>query len=276
MQRENTTLRIDVGEVLSSKNSKLAKIIPNFVIAFLKRLVHQDEINDLLERAGHKEGAEFIQAALERLRISYTDSGFDKLDKSGRYIFASNHPLGGLDGMILIKLITEKFGSVKVLGNDLICHIKPISSLFVPVNKHGMQNRTIISEMNSVFESDIPVLYFPAGLCSRKKSGKICDLPWHKSFVSYALKFGRDIVPVHFSGKNSNRFYRSANIRTALGIKFNYEMLLLPDEMFRQKGRSFEIKAGVPITYDNLKNSNKSASQWAEDIKQETYKLSTL
>lgn len=267
-------LRVDVSEVLRSKNSKMAKIIPNFVIRLLKRLIHEDEINKLLGNAGHLQGKQFVKEALRELNISYEVSGTENIDPEKRYIFVSNHPLGGLDGMVLIKMLSEAAGPLKVIGNDLLASVKPLSNLFVPVNKHGAQTKDVLRRMNEIFTSGYNALFFPAGLCSRKKRGVICDLKWQKSFINFAIKYKTDIIPIFFSGRNSATFYRAANIRTALGIKFNYEMLLLPHEMFKQRNNHFEIIIGKPIAYTTL-SASQTAAYWADAIKQETYKLNS-
>jgi putative hemolysin len=272
MTVENKQLRVDVAEVLRSKNERLAKIIPNFLINLLKRIIHQNEINEMLAESGNLEGVEFIKSALGKLNVSYKVKGLEKLEDGKSYIFASNHPLGGLDGMILIEVLGNKFGTLKVIGNDLLYSLEPLKNTFIPVNKHGRQNRDTLTNLNSIFESNSSVLFFPAGLCSRKKKGVIVDLPWHKTYVSYAIKYKRDIVPIFFSGKNSDFFYNSANFRTFLGIKFNYEMLLLPHEMFKQRNNSFEITIGEPIKHEKLKNEHTPAF-WADEIKKETYNL---
>ncbi len=272
MTVENKLLRIDVGEVLRSKNERLAKIIPNFLINILKRIIHQNEINEILAQAGNLHGLEFIDKALRTHNITYQVQGLENLDVTKKFIFASNHPLGGLDGMVLIEILESKFGKLKVLGNDLLNSIKPLEDIFVPVNKHGKQNKIIIEQINDIFESGAQVLFFPAGLCSRKKRGVVMDLHWHKSFVNLALKHKRDIVPIYFSGENSSLFYNAANLRTSLGIKFNYEMLLLPHEMFKQKNNSFKITIGKPISHEEIGLKN-NAAWWAEEIKKETYKL---
>lgn len=272
MTVENTPQKVDVAEVLHSKNERLAKIIPNFIINLLKRIIHQNEINEMLSETGNLTGVDFIGKALKKLNVSYSVKGMENLEEGKKYIFVSNHPLGGLDGMVLIEILGGKYGSIKVIGNDLLYSLQPLKDTFVPVNKHGRQNKETITNLNSIFESESPVLFFPAGLCSRKKKGVIMDLHWHKTYVSFAIKHKRDIVPIYFSGKNSESFYRAANLRTFLRIKFNYEMLLLPHEMFKQKNKSFEITIGKPIFYEVLKSQHTPA-YWAEEIKKETYKL---
>ncbi|MDR1886734.1 MAG: 1-acyl-sn-glycerol-3-phosphate acyltransferase [Prevotellaceae bacterium] len=245
---------VDLDKTFYEKNPKLYKMLPKFVMNYLKRIVHQDEVNEILTSYGYEHrGLSFNRKVLEHLNIGYeTEHGENLPPKDGRYIFASNHPLGGLDGIILIDLIGEHYGNVKFVVNDLLMYLTPLRDVFVPVNKHGRQSTNYAVMMDELYSSDTQVLYFPAGLCSRKIKGEIIDLAWKKSFVSKAIKYKRDVVPVYFDGRNSGFFYNIANIRKSLGIKANIEMLYLADEMFRQKNARFTVKAGKSISYRDL------------------------
>lgn len=244
--------QIDVYKVISDKSAKTARRIPKFVINYLRRTIHEEEINEILREYADLEGVDFVRAALKHLDISYHSVGLDKLDPKGRYVFASNHPFGGLDGLMLADEVISKFGDAKIVVNDLLMNLDPIRGLFVPVNKHGRQNEGSVNAFNDAFASDVPIITFPAGLCSRRKKGVVCDLEWKSNFVRKAVQSHRDIVPVFFDGKLSNRFYRLANARTFFGVKVNIEMLYLVDEMFRQRGSDFEIVFGEPVPYGTL------------------------
>lgn len=263
---------IDLEAVIAAKNPKLAKAIPSFVINYLKRIIHQDEINEILTNYAHLRDAEFIEATLGYLRISYNVFGKENIPSSGRYIFVSNHPLGGLDGIVFINELSKYFKNVKFPVNDILTNIDNLSGIFLPVNKHGAQGREAAKILEETYASDCQILYFPAGLCSRKKRGIIMDLKWHKSFLTKAIQHKRDIVPVYFSGRNSNFFYNLANLRTSLGIKSNFEMLYLPDEMFSQKGKEISIVFGKPIPWQTFDNS-KSPVEWAGWVKSKSYEL---
>ncbi len=268
MDKSVKGLRIDIGEVLRSKGVNNA---PRFLVNLLKRLVHQDELNDMLARCSGLEGIEFAQKVLEILKVSYRIHGMENLPaKGGRYIFASNHPLGGLDGLILISLIGREMGDVRFVVNDLLMFVKPLEPIFVPVSKFGRINQTNADKINTAFRSDAQMLYFPAGLCSRLIKGEIIDLEWKKTFVSKAVEYDRDIVPVHFSGKNSMFFYRLAKLRKLLKIKFNVEMLFLVDEMFKQKGKTFDIFIRKPVPVSAI-SQEKDFKLWTEKIRNICY-----
>lgn len=263
---------IDVERVIGDKSPRLLKALPRFVIRYLKRIIHQNGLNEILELYGQKQGVEFIDAVLKYMNVTYSFEGLDDIDLSKRYLFASNHPLGGLDGMILIHMLGQRFPDIKFPVNDLLMHVKPLQTVFIPVNKHGAQSSQNARELEQAYSSNTQILYFPAGLCSRKQKGRIEDLEWKKSFITKAVKHQRDIVPIYFSGKNSKFFYNLARIRGFLRIKANIEMLYLVDEMFKQKGKRITIKIGKPIpsiTFDN----SKPPQDWAAWVKKRVYEM---
>ncbi len=263
---------IDVYKVIEGKSAKMAARVPKFLIRYLERTIHQDEINEILTAYAGLEGVDFIRAALKHMGISYYSTGMDNLDPEGRYIFASNHPFGGLDGLMLADEVASRFGDVRVVVNDLLMYLDPIKGLFVPVNKHGRQNAGGVAAFNDAFASDLPIITFPAGLCSRRRKGVVCDLEWKSNFIKKAVSSGRDVVPVYFDGRLSNFFYRLSNFRTRLGVKANVEMLYLPDEMFRQKGSRFEIRIGAPVPCGELLDG-RTPRQAAEYIKRQAYAM---
>jgi 1-acyl-sn-glycerol-3-phosphate acyltransferase len=266
---------IDVQAVLRSKNPRLEKIIPSFVINYLKRIVHQDELNDFLNNWGHLKNARFIGAALEYFKIIYKVHGKENIPAGGRYIFASNHPLGGLDGLVFMYELSKYFSEIKFPVNDILLNIENLSGIFLPVNKHGAQAKEAAKALDEAYASECQILYFPAGLCSRKRHGVIKDLQWHKSFITKAIQHKRDIVPAFFSGRNSSFFYNLSNFRNFFGIGANIEMLYLPDEMFRQRGKDITLVFGKSIPWQTFDHS-KSPAEWAGWVKSKAYDLESF
>lgn len=266
---------IDIEKVLSSKNPSLARAIPRFVVNYLKRVVHQDDLNHFFNKWGHLKDAELIEAWLDYAEIRYKVFGTKNIPESGRYIFVSNHPLGGLDGVVFIYEISKRFPDVKFPVNDILTNIENLSGIFLPVNKHGAQAKEAARMIEEAYSSDSQILYFPAGLCSRKKRGVIKDLQWHKSFISKAIQHKRDIIPAFFSGRNSDFFYNLSNLRKLLGLKANIEMLYLVDEMFRQKDREISLVFGKPLSWQ-IFDKTRSAPEWAEWVKLKSYELESF
>ncbi|HIR73409.1 MAG TPA: glycerol acyltransferase [Candidatus Coprenecus pullicola] len=271
MDSENNILSVDIEKVIRGKSQKLADRLPRFVLNYIKKTIHQDEINRLLLENREYTGVEFASHILKDLDVSYRVHFSGKRPApDGRYIFVSNHPLGGLDGMILISYIGSSFGDVKFIVNDLLMYIRPLAPVFVPVNKYGRMRHDNTRMFQETFDSDSQILYFPAGLCSRLIKGKVTDLDWKKTFVTKAIESRRDIIPMFFSGENSRRFYRLANLRKKLGIKVNIETFLLPDEMFRKKGSAFDLYIGEPIPYTTLTGDH-THKEWCDIIRQKCY-----
>jgi 1-acyl-sn-glycerol-3-phosphate acyltransferase len=267
--------QIDVEKVLFAKNPSLAKAVPGFLVRYLKRIVHQDELNLFLREWGHLKDADLIKAGLKHFYIKYKVFGSENIPATGRYIFVSNHPLGGLDGLVFIYELSKYFADIKFPVNDILTSIENLSGIFLPVNKHGAQGREAARKIEEAYASEGQVLYFPAGLCSRKRRGVIKDLLWHKSFINKAIEHKRDIMPAYFSGRNSDFFYNLANIRKFLGIRANIEMLYLADEMFRQKDKEILLVFGKSIPWETF-DKTKSPLEWAAWVKSKTYELKSI
>ena len=272
MTQEGIT-QIDIKQVLRQKAPSAARKIPGFMVDYLIRTVHQDELNEILRRYHDKDGVAFMQELIGYFDLNLELVNEENIPAEGRYIFASNHPLGGLDGICLSAIIGGRFdGKIRYLVNDLLLYLSNLRSIFVPINKHGAQGKKNAELIEKAYASDNQIITFPAGLCSRKQNGKIQDTEWKKSFIQKAVEYRRDVVPVFFEGRNSNFFYRLANLRKALGIKMNYEMIYLPDEMFKSKHKTFRIHFGKPIPWQTFTDSRKPA-EWAEWMKEVVYNL---
>lgn len=273
---ENKIFRIDIDAIVNDKAGAKAKYVPGFVRSWLKRRVHQDEINAFLEKEGDKQGVPWLDDCVEYLDMQLNIEGRENLPSPNdgrRYTFVSNHPLGGQDGVALGAILGGIYdGHVKYLVNDLLMNLHGLAPLCIPINKVGHQSRQFPAMVEAGFKSDNHIIMFPAGLCSRKQHGVIRDLPWSKTFITKSVETQRDIVPIHFGGQNSERFYRLANVSKALGIKFNIAMLYLVDEMYKNRHKSFTVKIGKPIPWQTFDRS-KPPLQWAAYVQDIVYEL---
>lgn len=265
---------IDIEKIVRSRAGDKARYIPGFLVKGLKRLIHQDFINDYLRR-GYV-GVDFCEHCLEYLDVQVDVQGLEHLpdDPDRRFTFVSNHPLGAIDGVTLGMVLGRKFGGrIKYLVNDLLMNLEGLAPLCIPINKIGKQARNFPQVVEAGFRSDDHIIMFPAGLCSRKnKKGQIRDIAWKKTFITKSVETQRDVVPIHFIGQNSPRFYRIANWCKALHLKFNFAMLLLPDEMYRSRHGHYRVIVGKPISWQTF-DKTKTAAQWASYVQDEVYRL---
>ncbi|MBL7924473.1 MAG: 1-acyl-sn-glycerol-3-phosphate acyltransferase [Bacteroidia bacterium] len=264
---------IDIEEVIRGKNPALLRWMPGFLLRYIKRIIHQDHINDFIRRHGDKQSHAFVNEIIKEFGAEVTFEGLENLPASGGCIIAANHPIGGLDAMALIQVLAHKRKDIKFIVNDVLLSIKNLGEFFVGVNKHGKNTTEVLDLIDSFYAGEGLMLIFPAGLVSRKQNdGLIRDLVWKKSFIVKAKKFRRDIVPVHIAGRNSAFFYNLARLRTRLGIKANIEMFYLMDEMYHQLGKNIHVRIGKPIAYETF-GSTYNDHEWAQKVKEHIYNL---
>lgn len=271
-----TEKTIDISDILRGKMGSKAKFVPSPLVKWLKHIVHQDEVNKYLWDSRHLTGVEWLEDCMRYLDMTLEIVGKENLpdkDDGKLYTFVSNHPLGGEDGVALGAVIGRHYdGRFRYLVNDLLMNLPGLAPLCIPINKTGSQSRSFPAMVEAGFMSDNHMLMFPAGLCSRRINGEIRDLPWKKTFITKSVETHRDVVPIHFGGRNSDFFYTLANVCKALGIKFNIAMLFLVDEMYKNVHKSFRIAIGKPIPWQTFDKS-RTPAQWAQYVQDEVYKL---
>ncbi len=267
-----TERTIDVRSLIRDKNPRLLKFLPGCVIRYLRKILHEDEVNKAMYDNRDKTGLDFVDAMIDMFGARVKCYGLENLNNENRFILAANHPLGGLDGLALMQMVGRVYRNIRFPVNDFLLYLPNLSELFIPVNKVGGQSQSGVRALEKAFASDDNILFFPAGLASRKIRGKIVDLEWKKTFIQKARIHQRNIIPVFISGQNSKRFYRLAKWRKFLGIKTNIEMMFLSDEMFRQKDKDISIFIGKPISYETFDKSRKD-TEWAAWVKEIVYQL---
>lgn len=263
---------IDIERIIQKKNPRLLKWLPGFVLSYLKKTLHQEEINNTLEEYKALKDAAFCDKLLALFNITIETEGLENIPRSGGAIFVANHPLGGMDAIGIVSCVSPIRSDIKFIVNDVLLHIQNLKNLFVGINKFGKNASTSIQGVTDLFQSDQAIFIFPAGLVSRKIEGKVQDIEWKKTFVTQAINTQKPIIPIYIEGQLSPFFYRLHQWRKRLGIKASIEMFYLADELFKQKGRTIRIHFGAPILPDNLKNG-KSHKQIAQDIRSIVYSL---
>ena len=267
---------IDIDKILNDKMGKKAKYVPRPLVTWLKRIIHQDEVNRYLWESRHLTGTEWLEECVRYLDMTLEIVGEENLpDKTdGRlYTFVSNHPLGGEDGVALGAIIGHHYdGRFRYLVNDLLMNLPGLAPVCIPINKTGNQSRNFPAMVEAGFKIDNHMLMFPAGICSRKRDGNIRDIEWKKTFITKSVEYQRDIVPIHFGGQNSEFFYRLANFSDKYVKKINIAMLFLVDEMYKNAHKTFRIAIGKPIPWQTF-DKGKTPAQWAQYVQDIVYTL---
>ena len=252
MEKKKT---IDLRRLIASKNEKLLRWMPGFVLRYLERVIHQDEINTLLEKAGELKDAEFSDAVMEEFKITISSSGLENIPKTGPLIIVLNHPLGGMDALALISLLKNHRPDLRFIVNDILMNLENLSGLFIGINKHGINKKNVREDIEKAFNSEHAICIFPAGLVSRKINGLVQDLEWKRTFVTYARSLDRTVIPIKIDGQLSPFFYRLSRLRRFFRIKANIEMLYLADELFKQRNKTLTFTVGQAIKMNQFDTS---------------------
>lgn len=271
-----TKKTIDIEAVIRSKNPKLLKFLPRFVLNYFKKVLHEEEMNTELFNLKDKYDFDFASQIIKDWNVKVKIIGLENIPQTGGVVFAANHPLGGFDGLVIFDTIAKVRKDMKFIVNDVLLNLENLKNLFMPVNKHGKNSVSMLHDIDALYASEQATFIYPAGLVSRKNDkGAIEDLQWKKSFITKAKKHKRNIIPVYLDGRNSNFFYNLSRWRTKLGIKANIEMFYLVDEMYQQKNKTITIIFGKPILYETF-DSSKTDLKWAATVKKEVYELAKL
>lgn len=267
---------IDIDKILRDKMGAKAKFVPSFAVNWLKRILHEDEVNQFLWDSRGLSGTEWLTECVRYLDMTLQIEGLENLpdkDDGKLYTFVSNHPLGGQDGVALGSIIGKHYdGRFRYLVNDLLLNLPGLKPVSIGINKTGKQSRDFPRMVEAGFKSDNHILMFPAGLNSRKINGKIHDLEWKKTFIAKSVEYQRDVVPIFFGGRNSDRFYRIAHFSDKYVKKVNIAMLFLVDEMYRNVGKTFRVAIGKPIPWQTFDKSHTSM-EWAKYVEDMVYEL---
>ena len=267
---------INIDKILSDKMGAKAKFVPSFLVKWLKHIIHEDEVNQFLWESRGISGTEWLTECVRYLQMTLQIEGLENLpakDDGKLYTFVSNHPLGGQDGVALGSIIGQHYdGKFRYLVNDLLLNLPGLKPVSIGINKTGKQSRDFPRMVEAGFQSDNHMLMFPAGLNSRKIHGKIHDLEWKKTFITKSVEYHRDVVPIFFGGRKSNRFYRIAHFSDTYLKKVNIAMLFLVDEMYKNVGKTFRVAIGKPIPWQTFDKS-KTPMEWAKFVEDKVYEL---
>lgn len=271
MSKEKAKL-IDVKKVIHDKNPKLLKRLPKFIISYLQRILHEDDVNSFIEEHRNDSPIEFCLSVMKKFNITVDVEGLENIPKEKGAILAINHPLGGMDAMALVTVLHPIRPDIKFIVNDVLLHLENLRPLFVGVNKLGANAAESLRKVEETFKSDQLLCIFPAGLVSRKSGKNIQDLKWKKTFITRSKKYDKQIIPIYLDGELSNFFYNLYKFRKFIGVKANIEMLYLVNELYKQHNKHIVIKIGEPINASQF-DKTKSDDEWAQFVKEKVYAL---
>jgi putative hemolysin len=263
---------IDIEKVVKESNSKLVANLPGFIVKGIKKIIGQDELNRILEVYKDCEGVSFHKKIVEEFNLTLEIEGLENLPENGKCFFASNHPFGVIDGLVLTKIVCEKYGTFRAIGNDAFMLVPNLRPYIAIVNVYGRSSKENVTELQKIYDSDIPITHFPAGEVSRFYHGKVQDCDWQKSFISKSISSQRDVVPFYFHGRNSWLFYIVSSLRRLFLIKANIELILLPHEMFRKKNKTIRLRIGKPVSYRTF-DTSLTHQEWAQTLRRHVYAL---
>ncbi len=263
---------IDLDKNFKESNSKVLQRMPAFLVSIMKKVVMQKELNRVLNKYADNIGVDFLRCIIKEYNITPDVEGIENLPESSRGIFVANHPFGILDGLVLTKTVSDKYGTFKAIGNEAFMFMPQMRPVTAVVNVYGQTSRDYVLALDKVYASDVPITHFPAGEVSRRNNGKIQDVAWQKSMITKAITHKRVIVPFFIYGSNSKIFHFINRARKLIGIKANLELALLPYEMFNKNDSTVKVKIGKPISWQQFDKS-KSHKEWAQEVRNYVYSL---
>ncbi len=265
---------IDLRQIVECRNIKAMNYLPHIVkeifFNLMNRLIHSDEINHFVNNNHDKFNFEFIDELFNYLNFSYNMPSLDKqnIPSEGKLIIVANHPLGALDGLALLKAISEVRKDVKIVANDILLNLENIKDLFLPYNVFSFSaQKNNIENIEKAIQDDCAIIFFPAASVSRLSSKGIRDGKWTKGALRFAKKFNAPILPVFIRGRNSIGFYATSLINKKLS------MLMLAHEIFNKRNKSINLRVGNIIPTASLNNSINNESLQVKLLKKHTYKF---
>ena len=243
---------IDIQKEIEKKFPNMQKkdtFLKKSLFKIAKKIVHEDSINNFLTQNAHLKGFEFVDAVLDYFDFDYTVSSSDlqNIPTSGKVVIIANHPLGGLDALCLLRLISQVRQDVKIVANDFLAGFEALNSLIITIDNYKIkQSKSDIKKIYDSLKNEEAVIIFPAGEVSRATTKGIKDPVWNKGFLSFAQNTNSPILPIFLDAKNSKTFY------TISVINKTFSTLLLSHEMFKKKSKRINIKIGQIIPNENI------------------------
>lgn len=265
---------VTAKEVAKAINVEKYGVFGTFSGWILMKVLKISTLNKIYDRNKHLEDLDFLNGILDEMEIKFEipEEDLKRLPKDGAYITISNHPLGGIDGILLLKLMLEREPNFKIIANFLLHRIVPMKKYIMPVNpfenhKDAKSSVIGIKETLRHLSDGKPLGIFPAGEVSTYKDGKlVVDKPWEEGALKLIRKAKVPVVPIYFHAKNSKLFYWLSKIDDTL------RTAKLPSELLTQKDRVIKVRIGKPISVSE-QNEIESFEEYSEFLRKKTYML---
>ena len=259
---------VDVVRLLGEKNPAMHRKLSGPAKAGIRLVARESVINNRLNHAHDLTCNLFPAKVLSHtgVRGHLRPAAGPLPDPATRPVFLSNHPTGGLDGILLLHWLSTYYPDIRLIVNDLLWNLHHMRPFIIPVDVFG-DSRNALKTMVEVFEGDAPLMVFPSGETARKKSGVLTEAPWQKNPVKMVMKYDRTVVPVRLDGYNSRLFYAVARVRTLLRIPLNLEMMLLSHEFFFPNWKDFGMTVGEPLGPDQVRSLGRTDDERAEALR---------
>jgi len=265
---------VTAKEVAKAINADKYGVLGTFSGWLLMKVLRISTLNDIYDRNKHLKDLEFLNAILDEFQIKFEipEEDLKRLPKDGAYITISNHPLGGIDGILLLKLMLERAPDFKIIANFLLHRIDPMKPYIMPVNpfethKDSKSSVIGIKETLRHLSDGKPLGMFPAGEVSTYRDGKlVVDKPWEEGAIKVIRKAQVPVVPIYFHAKNSRLFYLLSKIDDTI------RTAKLPSELFSQKDRIIKVRVGKPISVSE-QNEHVTIEEYSEFLRKKTYML---
>ncbi len=241
------------------------------VVKALKKLIHEDDFNDVIRKNQHLRGFAFLDKLLHYFKFNYHVSNdcYNNIPSEGRLLIVANHPIGTLDGLALVKLIRSVRPDVRIVANRVLSHMEPLQSIFLPVDvlSDKKKLKDVYKVMLDALENEEAIIFFPAGEVSRITPKGIRDGAWQSGFIKLARRAQCPILPIFIKAKNSALFYSASTLYKPLGT------MLLVKEMFNKKGQEIKFMVGAPVPYQVIADSEESNKQLSQRFRKHVQNL---
>ncbi|MCL4409175.1 MAG: NRDE family protein [Gammaproteobacteria bacterium] len=263
---------VDIQAIFTHYQPEMAARMSAVQWCFLRWLLCEKALNKMIRNSNFRSESQFYDQVINQLDLGPKLFYWRMPETSESPVFVSNHPTGGVDGLVTLGWLTKRFPDLLVVANDALEVIPGLNNRIVKINVFGVPKESV-KNLQAAFQSQRPILIFAAGKTARYQQGKLDDGDWASAIATLARRYRRALVPMHIESHNSGLFYAVHRLRRLLQIKTNYEMLLLPRELLRPRVRHPSIYIDIPVQVQELTATGRTDTTRSQWLKQRSYAL---